>query len=582
MQPNYNIPIKYALSMPKPSSHLFEVAAGFSGLSEEDDSLDLVLPVWRAGRYMIFDFASGIQNFEVKDAEGSDLDWRKIDKCTWRIKKKSSGYLRVTYKVYANEFNQRTRGLNPEHAFVNGASVFMYAEKYRPNPVSLEIIPYDDWQVITGLDSADDDPYNLTAPNYDYFVDCPIEIGKPKVFEFNIEGKKHIFSLTGGADINQESLMRDITRIIRENYEFWGKTPYKKYVFIVHCGPQSGGGTEHINSTVLGVKRSAFETESGYASFLRLVSHEFFHTWNVKQLKPKGLTPYDYTKENYTSELWIAEGGTSYYDGLNVLRTGQYPLDDFYKEITAAIGDDKRRPGNRVQSVAESSFDAWVKFWKPTANKFESESDYYGRGSYICMILDLEIRNSSGNKRSLDDVFRKMYNDFPLDVTGYTNEDFRSYAEEAAVTDFGKFFNDYVYGTAIIDWDRYLAYAGLKIIEGFKTITPALGLKTSFREGKIVVTEVIGGSPAKVAGIAVNDEIAALERERLSYEAMEKKIRELEEGDSVTLTVVRNDKLNDVVLTLRGTEAPDYRLEKIPNPSALQKEIYESWLGVKW
>jgi len=349
----------------------------------------------------------------------------------------------------------------------------------------------------------------------------------------------------------------------------------------VHCSPQSGGGTEHINSTVLGAKRSAFETESGYSSFLRLVSHEFFHTWNVKQLKPKGLTPYNYTKENYTSELWIAEGGTSYYDGLNVLRTRQYDLEEFYKEIITAVDDDRRRPGNRLQSIADSSFDAWIKFWKPTQNKFDSESDYYGRGSYICMILDLEIRNSSANKRSLDDVFRKMFNDFPLDVEGYTNDDFKSYAEEAAGVNLDKFFNDYVYGTQLVDWEKYLDYAGLKLSSEEKTIIPALGLKTSFKEGKITVDEVIAGSPAKMAGITVNDEIAALGRERLSYEAMEKKIKDLVEGDSVTLTVVRNDKLSDVILTLRSTTIRDYRLEKTPDPTTLQKEIYESWLGAK-
>ena len=572
----------YTLAMPQPSSHLFDVGIEISGLSPKDESLELIMPVWRAGRYFIFDFASGVQEFEAKDNKGNELDWSKTDKCTWRINTGDAISLKVTYKVFANEFNQRTRGLNHEHAFVNGTAVFMYSEKYRSAPVTLKIVPYKDWQIITGLESETGDLFTLTAPNYDYFVDCPIEIGRQKVFEFDIDGRKHIFSLTGGADIDRESLVRDITKIIRKNYELWGSVPYNKYVFIVHCSPQSGGGTEHINSTVLGVKRSAFETESGYSSFLRLVSHEFFHTWNVKQLKPKGLTPYDYTKENYTSELWIAEGGTSYYDGLNVLRTGQYSLDEFYKEIVAAIDDDKRRPGNRVQSVADSSFDAWIKFWKPTQNKFASESDYYGRGSYICLILDLEIRNSSANRHSLDDIFRKMFNDFPLDIKGYTNDDFKSYAEDAAGVKLDKFFNDYVYGRQLIDWEKYLSYAGLELHPDNITVIPALGLKTSFKEGKIIVDEVIAGSPAKMAGITVNDEIAALGRERLSYAVMENKIKELAEGDNVTLTIVRNDKLSDVILTLRSTTIPDYKLEKKANPTALQKEIYESWLGVKW
>jgi predicted metalloprotease with PDZ domain len=577
-----NLKIEYSLAMPKPATHLFEVEIKFEGLRASDSSLELIMPVWRSGRYLVFDFSSGVQQFEAFDVNGNKLAWCKTDKSTWKAETKSLPAIIIKYKVFANEFNQRTRGLNTEHAFVNSTSVFMYAPKYRSTPVTLKIIPYKNWHVTTGLKNLNDDPFVFRAPNYDYFIDCPLEIGFQTDFEFEVDSRKHIFSIFGEVDYDKDKIVNDITKIIKKNYEFWGKVPYEKYVFIVHCTPKSGGGTEHINSTVLGIRRAEFETEAGYSSFLRLVSHEFFHTWNVKQLKPKGLTPFDYTKENYTSELWIAEGGTSYYDGLNVLRTGQYSFEEFYKEITLAVEDDKKRPGNRIQSISESSFDAWVKFWKPTQNKYNSETDYYTKGSYVCMILDLEIRNSSANKHSLDDVFRKMYNDFPLDVKGYTNDDFMAYSEQAAGINLTQFFNDYVYETAPIDWNKYLSYAGLELKSKDDAIVPALGIRTIQREGKIIINDVFSGSSAEDAEISFGDEITALEGEMMPYEEMEKRIKQLHEGDKIVLTIIRSEKLIEVKLTLKGTKINSYYLEKVLNSTLLQKNIYEAWLGVKW
>lgn len=578
MSSSKDVSILYTLSVKNPANHYFDIGIIFKGLKAEDKTIDLVLPVWRPGRYLIFDFASGVQDFSAFDSKGSKLKWHKTDKTTWQLETASNSEIRIAYRVYADEFQTRTRGLDDTHGFVNGTAVFMFSPKYRGNPLELQVEKYDNWHVTTGLENSEGDPYRFIAPNYDYFSDCPLEFGTQKDIEFDVEGKKHIISFYGAANYNEQRMINDFTRIIRENYRFWGKIPYERYVFIVHCTPVSGGGTEHINSTVVGVKPAAFETEDGYESFLRLISHEFFHTWNVKQLKPKGLTPFDFTKENYTSELWIAEGGTSYYDGLILVRTGQMKKEEFYKEIKRGVEDERRRPGNRVQSVAESSFDAWVKFWRRTPNAFNSESDYYAKGSYVCLVLDLEIRNASEGKYSLDDVFKAMYERFPLDVKGYTNDDFRKVCEEFAGKKLSGFFDDYVTGTKPIEWERFLGYAGLELRSDDSTIVPVVGLITSKKGDKILVEQVLTGSSGEKAGIMSGDEIIAFNGSRLSYEEMENRIKELKTGDRVKLTAFRNDRMMEFSLTLEEKKLANYYLKENERPSGLQKKIFNDWL----
>jgi predicted metalloprotease with PDZ domain len=223
-----------------------------------------------------------------------------------------------------------------------------------------------------------------------------------------------------------------------------------------------------------------------------------------------------------------------------------------------------------------------VKFWKNTPNKFNAESDYYAKGSYVCLVLDLEIRNTSNNRHSLDDVFKTMYERFPLDETGYTNEDFRKTSEEFAGVSLKQFFDEYVFGTRPIEWEKYLSYAGLELKSDDSTIVPMVGLRTDRRGDKIVIDEVLTGSSAEKSGLMSGDEIIAYDGERLSLEEMDKLIKGLKSGDKVTLTVFRADKLKEFTLKLEEKKLANYYIEKTANPTALHKSIYEDWLEVKW
>jgi predicted metalloprotease with PDZ domain len=573
--------IIYSLSIPDPISKLFYISIKINKIPALINEIIFKLPVWRSGRYLIFDFAGSVQEFSAFNHNNEKLNWQKTDKSTWAVKKNGNSII-IKYKVYANEINLRTKGIEANHAFVNGAAVFMYAEKFQKKPILLNIKPYKNWQVTTGLDNYNNSKNTFYAPNYNYLIDCPIEIGMHKNYEFYVEGKKHTICFYGSANYNINQIINDFTIIIKKNYEFWKWIPYEHYTFIIHCTPYSGGGTEHINSTVVGVKPSAFESAERYMNFLRLISHEFFHTWNVKQLKPAGLTPYDWSKENYTSELWIAEGATSYYDRLIITRTKQSKSEIFFQQIEKWVEDDYTRPGNRIQSLAECSFDAWIKFWKHSENQYYSETDYYLKGAYVSMLLDLEIRYSSKNKYSLDDVFRYMLKKFPLDIKGYKNDNFKSACEKFANKKLDNFFMNYVYGTKKINWNKYLSYAGLDININDSVFKAVLGLHCIKSGDKIIVIKVLKNSSAHKAGILPKDQLIAFNDKKLNFEIAEKFISDMKYNEKLKITYIRNNSLSNCSLVKEQYNIPKYSVSKKVNPTKLQKSIYEKWLETNW
>jgi predicted metalloprotease with PDZ domain len=294
--------IHYQLGMSQPQTHLFEVEITLEGIGKEEKSLDFIMPVWRTGRYVIFDFAGGVQEFSA-EANGAALLWRKTDKSTWRVETSGASKVAARYKVFANEFEMRTRGLNDRHGFVDGSAVFMYVEKFRRLPLQLQVQPFGDWHVTTGLDAAAGQKNFFRAPNYDYLIDCPLEIGTQKDFDFEAEGKPHRLMIFGEGNWDEQKMIEDLEKIVKICREFWGELPYDHYTFMLHCTPTSGGGTEHINSTIMGTRPFIFREEASYRGFIGLAMHEFFHTWNVKQLRPAELcrmtSPKKITPKNY-------------------------------------------------------------------------------------------------------------------------------------------------------------------------------------------------------------------------------------------------------------------------------------------
>ena len=572
--------IQYKLGMSQPWTHLFEVEVSYSGLPRSGETFDLLLPVWRSGRYVVFDFAGDVQEFSAQDGKGSPLGWEKTDKMTWHIRKGSSTTVTAKYKVYANEVNQRTKEMNDQGAFLDGSAVFMYADKYRGLPLTLTVAPYRDWHVTTGLENAKGAKNAFTSPTYDYLIDCPLFVGNQLDVEFEAGGRPHVLSILGEGNYDTKKMVKDITKLVEANKELWGSLPYQRYVFMLHVSPRHGGGTEHINSTAMGTRPWGFTNTNSYNGFLGLVSHEYFHTWNVKQIRPKGISPYDWTKENYTKELWVSEGTTSYYTSRMMMRAGLSTPARYVDQLPGQIQGDRQKPGNKLQSATESSFDAWIKYWKQNEQAFNAETDYYDRGSDISLFLDLEIRNRSNNKASLDNVMKAMYERFPWNGTGFTVDDFRKVCDEFAGSSLKQFFDDHVYGTKPLEWEKVLLYAGLEA----KSKTEQKAWFGAFIGGEPprIRWQVAAGSPAYIAGLDLNDEIIALNGYRVSANDFNTRIGEMKAGDVVKLTVMRSDQLREFNVTLVNNPVPGYTVTKVSDPTDLQKAIYESWVMTKW
>ncbi len=574
--------ISYELAMSRPWTHLFEVKVRFDHLPSSGKTLDLVLPVWRTGRYVIFDFAGGVERFSAADVHGDALAVTKTDKTTWRIATGGSETVTARYEVYANEFSLRTRGLNNEHGFVDGTAVFMYSPAYRQRPLTLTVVPFEGWRVTTGLDSMAGQKFVFTAPNYDNLADCPLEIGTQHEYEFMVEGTPHVLSISGPTNCIPDSLVKLASRIVRMNAAYWGSLPYKRYVFILSAMSDPTGATEHANSCVLNIASSRFTTPDPCQSLVGLFSHEFFHTWNVKQFRPKGMDPYDWTKENYYRELWLVEGGTSYLHNLLLTRNGFSPAKGYIDGLHWQIEGDRQRPGNKEESVTECSFDAWVKFSRNVPQSYNFETDLYGKGANVSMLMDLTIRHESANKASLDDLMRTLSRRFPVGSGGYTVDDVERIAVELAGDGLHEFFARYVHGTASLDWETVLGYAGLTVkpVEGSRKVW--LGVMAGDQGEKTVVRQVVAGSPAYDSGINVGDEILALNGSRVRNTDLMHRIAELNPGDKVRLTLFRDDQLREFEIELRRQEVPAYRVVKAEKPTSLQKKILESWLNATW
>jgi predicted metalloprotease with PDZ domain len=295
------------------------------------------------------------------------------------------------------------------------------------------------------------------------------------------------------------------------------------------------------------------------------------------------LHPYDYTRENYSKLLWVAEGTTSYYTSILLRRAGFTPINSFISQLATAIGNDRQRPGRKIQSLEESSFDAWVKFWRNSTNDQNREVDYYDKGATVSMLLDLEIRQRTQNRVSLDDVMRTLYRRFPLSGPGYAVEDFEKVVNEIGGGDFREFFEKYVRGTAELDFTKDLAYAGLDAQETPALDSkPSLGISVRDENGRAIIQRVISGTAGYDAGLNVGDEILSLNGFRLRAGQLQQRMGDFNAGDKIQLTLFRDDQLRQFEVVLRPSETPEVTVKHTENPSELQKKIYASWLNASW
>jgi predicted metalloprotease with PDZ domain len=586
--------LAYTVSMPAPPTHLLHVelrvrASGQAGRSAAalPAPLDLVMPVWTPGSYLVREFERHVQDFAATDAEGKPLTWRKVNKDTWRIEPGAGAReVRASYRVYANELTVRTNELNDQHAFWNNAALLMYVNGYLRAPATVRVVPYDNWKVATGLPEVKGQQNTFRAENFDILYDSPFEVSNFRVLSFEVRNVPHRIVIDGEGNYDAERLRRDVQKIVEAAVALMGEIPYHDYTFLYHLRATGGGGLEHLNSTAIIGPRFTFRPEAAYRGFLATTAHEFFHAWNVKRIRPDALGPFDYTQENYTRLLWVAEGITSYYENILLRRAGLMTDKEYLDGLTRDIQALQRVPGRREMSVEEASFDAWIKYYRPDENAINSSVSYYDKGAILGALLDLEIRRRSNNARALDDVLRYLYNEFYKRERNYTPEDFQRVCEQMAGGSLDDFFRRFVRGREELDYNTAFNGAGLQLLTtpapvNGRTPEPRAHFGATLRQDgdRLTVTNVPADSPAYEQGINAGDQIVALDGMRTNLDFFNARVGEHKPGEEIALTIFRQDDLRTFRIKLGTRPDDNYRIVPVKNPTPEQARTYESWLG---
>ena len=579
-------PIKYTVSMARANAHYFDVTVEFPiPEAERGDDLRLRMPVWTPGHYVVDDYARNISAVRAYDAtSGRELPVEKIEKSLWVVGSRGSARVRVEYPVYAFLYTVGSSYVDALHALINGASVYLYAERMKGSPAKVVLKPPPDWKVVaTGLMKTSEWEYE--APDYDVLVDSPFEVGNQEIHAFQTGGAKYEVSIYGRAPVDHAKFVSDLQRVVESTTQVFGSVPYERYVFLVNFTDIMGGGLEHLNSTMCFLPRLRMMPHEEYDSSMGLFSHEFFHAWNVKRLRPAGLGPFDYTSEVYTKSLWIAEGLTSYYDDLILRRAGIYTVEEYLDALVGSINLMKSLPGSRVQSAEQSSFDTWTKYYRPDENSPNVTSSYYTQGTVIGWMVDMIIRRSSHGSKSLDDAMRRMYAEFyQKQNRGYTDEEFETTCTELGGPAIKEVFDSRVRAAADVDYGRYLGYAGLSLVRKDERASEKgyLGVKLKSEAGKTTVSTILAGSPAEAMGLSTGDEILGVDGFRMSQDRVSFTVETAQAGKQLRFTIARNGRLMEIGGPLGKRPAFEYRIQALAGAADDQKALFRGWMLSDW
>lgn len=577
-------PVRYTISFPAPQTHYAEVEAVFP--TEGQRTVDLFMPVWTPGSYLVREFARNVEDVKGPAAV------MKPAKNRWRIETGGAASVRVTYRVYCREMSVRTNWVDASFALINGAPTFMTLVGGVSRPHEVTVVLPSSWKTsVSGMDEIPGGAaHRYRAADYDTLVDSPILAGNPAIYQFEVDGIPHYLVTEGEGGVwNGKQSAADVEKIVRRYREMWGGLPYRnKYVFL-NLLTEAGGGLEHRNSFTAMASRWASRTRKGYIGWLDLVAHEFFHAWNVKRLRPLELGPFDYETENPTRSLWIVEGFTSYYGPLTPERAGLTSRAEFLGtgadttgSLSALINSLQNTPGRLVQSAEQSSLDAWIKYYRPDENTANSSVSYYTKGAVVAWLLDAKIRRATNDAKSLDDLMRLAFQRYAGE-RGYTTEQFKVTAAEVAGEPLDDFFRKTVENPGELDYMDALDWFGLR----FKQSDPPqngaarkawIGVETKVDNGRLLVTRVPRSTPAFDAGVNVDDEILAIDDFRVRADQLAARLENYRSGEHVTLLVSRRDKLTKLELTF-GDEPAKWQLELKADATAAQKRHLDNWLG---
>jgi predicted metalloprotease with PDZ domain len=599
--------IAYTIDCRDTKNHYLHITAKIK-VAKKQKQTKLTMATWAPGSYLIREYARHVDSITMIDQAGSPVDFNKVNKNYWNAKTDGVDELTIKYRLYCNEMTVRTNWAGDSFIVLHGAATFITTPetKRRKNSYSVKLNMPKRWKrSFCSLPKAEG-LHHYVAGSFDELVDNPIVAGNIQVYPFEAGGIPHQLVNVGESGYwDGTKAAADLKKVVETHQQMWGSVPYKRYAFI-NVISESRGGLEHDNCTVMMTSRWSFRDKEKYNDWLSLCSHEFFHTWNVRRLRPKSLLKYDYQQEMYTRNLWIAEGITSYYENLALVRAGLIDRKAYLKRLTEDLEAVQKHAGRKVQSLADSSFDTWIKFYRPDENSKNTRVSYYSKGAVTAFLLDTKLRKLTKGKKSLDHVMRLMYERFS--TGGYTSADFRSVAKKVAKQDLSDWFAKNVDSANEFEFDD-LAVLGIEIpdlnptddletdaketdIETSeddesesselekkeKKPTPWLGLTVSQSGQSVVVSAVAPDSPAYKAGINVGDEIIALDGFRVGGN-LKKRLDQLQIGDSTELLLARRGKLQRIKVELASDDSIEWKLKLIAKPNKKQAKQLDNWLN---
>jgi predicted metalloprotease with PDZ domain len=583
--------ITYTLRIGQPTTHLLDVEITARDVDSPD--LRFVMPAWAPGRYAIYDFAKNVQEFSAQGADNRPAPWTKLDKQTWRVDSAhAGGTIDVHYRVFANDLTGSFSQLDNVHADVNGPSVFMYVDGHKPDPVTLHIEAPPAWKVVSGF-SLSPTERTFRARNYDILVDTPLEVsGECSVDQFQEQGKTFRVAVHtyNESDDDRARLLAGLKKLVHVEMSAMPPPDFDHYLFIFHFVPDlaMGDGMEHLNSTQIIIQGSVRESTE---EALETAAHEFFHLWNVKRLRPAALGPFDYTRENYSPSLWVAEGITSYYAYLFLFQSGLWGRDQFLAHLANEIATLEREPGKNLMSAEGSGFSAWFFDRSPQmqeTNFANTTISYYDKGAILGMLLDLEIRSHTERQKSLLDLLRLMYHDFyeapPASYygpgKGYEEKDVVKALDALTGAEYEDFFQRYVSGTAPPPYQEILGKAGLQLRSEVPAgAPPDLGLSVQPEPRGARIVAITPGGAADRAGLSRDDLLIDVDDQSLATDDLAARLRAYPAGAHIPITVERHGRRDVVTVTLDPPLPSQYSITPSPSATPEQVKIREAWLG---
>jgi predicted metalloprotease with PDZ domain len=581
--------------------HLFEVTLTVSHPDPEGQVLSL--PAWIPGSYMIREFARHIVQIRA-EADGRKVRLTKLDKHSWRAAR-CKGELNITYQVYAWDLSVRAAHLDQTHGFFNGTSVFLQVDGKELLPHVVDIQPpegeaYAGWRVATSLPELKARRHRFgtyIAQDYDELIDHPVEMGEFSLITFEAHGVPHEMAITGRVpNLDTERLANDLKKICEHQIALFEprtkRAPMSRYVFLTLAVGDGYGGLEHRASTALLCARSDLPVQGqaalsdGYRSFLGLCSHEYFHTWNVKRIKPAAFAPYDLAQESYTPLLWLFEGFTSYYDDLTLVRTGLIDHSAYLGLLTKTINAVNKGSGRLKQSVAESSFDAWTKYYRQDENSPNAIVSYYQKGSLVALWFDLLIRARTRGKRSLDDVMRALWRRYGRDFyqaghgVGVSDADVEALFDEATGLSLKSVFDHAVRGTKDLPLAEAFAAFAIQLQDRPRKGVPSMGVRTRKEGADCKLASVYEGGAAHRAGLSAGDTLVALDDLRITASNLDTLLARYSIGDVVVVHAFRRDELMQFEIILQSDAAPQVKLVMQDKPVTGVK-LRDTWLKTR-